>query len=135
MRKVLRWGWLPVGLAFLYSGWVLYNRSASNRSIDEENQRSRAAKDAKIIEKLGGGELQVVAFYANPPVIRAGSKGLLCYGVVNAKAVRMEPAVPDVGPALSRCVEARPAQTTTYTLIAEDGKGGEARSTATIGVE
>jgi hypothetical protein len=135
MRKALKWGWLPVSLAFCYSGWVLYSRADGNRSIDAENQRNRAAKDVAIVEKLGGGELKVVAFYANPPVIQSGGRGLLCYGVVNAKAVRMEPAVPDVGPALSRCVEARPAHTTTYTLIAEDGKGGEARSTATIGVQ
>ena len=135
MRKVLRWGWLPVFLAFCYSGWVLYSRADWNRSIDAENQRNRAAKDSAIVEKLGGGELKVVAFYANPPMIQAGGRGLLCYGVVNAKTVRMEPTVADVGPALSRCVEAKPAQTTTYTLIAEDGKGGEARSTATIGVE
>ena len=134
-RKVLYWGWLPVAIAFCYSGWVLYSRNADNRQIEGEQQRSRAAQDAKIVKELGGGELKVVAFYANPPVIRQGGRGTLCYGVVNAKAVRMEPAVPDVGPALSRCVAAAPAQTTTYTLIAEDDKGREARSTATIGVQ
>jgi hypothetical protein len=120
---------------FAYTGWVLYSRNFANRNIEAENERSRARADSEIVEKLGGGELKVVAFYANPPMIRKGSHGLLCYGVVNAKSVRIEPPVPDVGPALSRCVEAAPTQTTTYTLIAEDEKGKEARSSATVGVE
>jgi hypothetical protein len=135
MQKVLRWGWLPVLLVFSYTGWVLYNRTATNTKIDAEHERSRARSDGEIVEKLGGGELKVVAFYANPPMVRQGGRGLLCYGVVNAKSVRIEPPIPDVGPALSRCVDATPTQTTTYTLIAEDEKGKEVRSSTTIGVE
>jgi hypothetical protein len=135
MKKVLRWGWLPVLAAFMYSGWVLFSRESQNRQIDARHERTRAREDAAIVEKLGGGELKVVAFYANPPVIRRGSRGLLCYGVVSAKTVRMEPEVPDVGPALSRCVVAAPSQTTTYTLTAEDEKGNKVSSTATIGVQ
>ena len=135
MRKVLLWGWVPVCAAFLYTGWVLYSRNAENRQIDAERERSRAKDDAAIVEKLGGGELKVVAFYANPPKIRAGSKGLLCYGVVNAKTVRIEPVVADVGPALSRCVDAAPTKSTTYTLIAQDEQGKGIHSTTTITVE
>jgi hypothetical protein len=135
MRKALRWGWIPVVAAFLYSGWVLYNRGAQNRQIDAAHERSRAKDDAAIVEKLGGGELKVVAFYANPAVVRPGSRGLLCYGVVNAKTVSIDPPVPDVGPALSRCVEVSPSQTTMYTLTAEDANGKKATSTASILVE
>jgi hypothetical protein len=135
MRKVLRWGWVPVVLAFLYSGWVLYQRGAQNRQIEKQVERNRAKEDAAIVEKYGGGELKVLAFYANPAVVRQGSRGMLCYGVVNAKTVVIDPPVPDVGPALSRCVETLPSQTTTYTLTAEDEKGNKATSTASILVE
>jgi hypothetical protein len=135
IRKVLRWGWIPVIAAFLYSGWVLYRRGAENRQIDATHEQRRAEQDAEILEKLGGGELKVVTFYANPPVLRRGQRGLLCYGVVNAKTVATEPPIPDLGPALSRCVEASPAQTTTYTLTAEDEKGNKVSSSAIIRVE
>ena len=135
LRKVLYFSWLPVLCLLGYTGWVMYDRAADNRGIEAQQQRNRAKEDAAIVEKLGGGELKVVAFYANPPVVRSGARGLLCYGVVNAKTVRMDPPVQDVGPALSRCVEVQPMQTTTYTLIAEDEKGREARSTASIGVQ
>lgn len=134
MRKLLRWGWLPVIVAFGYAGWVLYSRSAENRRIESEHQSKRAVEDAAIVEKIGD-DLKVVTFYANPPAIRSGDKALLCYGVVNAKSVRMEPPVEDVGPALSRCVEVKPAKSTTYTIIAEDGRGGEQRSVAKIEVQ
>ena len=135
MRKALRWGWVPVVAAFLYSGWVLYNRGAQNRQIDAQFERERAKEDAVLLEKLGGSDLNVVTFYANPGAIRRGTRGLLCYGVVNAKTVQIDPTVPDVGPALSRCVEVAPTQTTVYTLTAEDEKGKKAQSTATIRVE
>lgn len=134
MRKLVRWGWLPVALAFCYAGWILYNRGAENRRIESQSEQKRARQDAQLLEKLGGSELKVVTFYANPPVVKQGAKGLLCYGVVNAKEVRIEPAVPDVGPALSRCVEVSPTKTTEYNLIAVDAKGTEARSTTTVTV-
>ena len=91
MRKVLRWGWVPVVLAFLYSGWVLYQRGAQNRQIEKQVERNRAKEDAAIVENYGGGELKVLAFYANPAVVRQGSRGMLCYGVVNAKTVVIDP--------------------------------------------
>lgn len=131
----MRWGWLPVVVAFLYSGWVLYNRSSQNKAVDARHERDRAKTDAEIVDKLGGGELKVLTFYANPPVVRRGARGLLCYGVVNAKKVQIDPEVPDVGPALSRCVEAAPSRTTAYTLTAEDAAGHKVSSSATISVE
>lgn len=134
MRKWVKWGWLPVLLAFCYAGWILYDRSASNKRIEEETTRKRAEQDQVLLDKLGGGDLKIVTFYANPAVLEKGAKGLLCYGVMNAKEVRIEPPIPDVGPALSRCVEASPNKTTEYTLIAIDAKGAQARSTATINI-
>jgi hypothetical protein len=43
----------------------------------------------------------------------------MCYGVVNATAVRLDPPVESVWPAVSRCFEVTPSKTTRYTLTAE----------------
>ena len=127
-KQIVKWAWIPVVLAFLYAGWVLYSRQADNRRIAREAEVKRAEQDQKILDKLGGGELKVLMFYANPPVIQRGDRALLCYGVSNAKSVRIEPAVDGVGPSLSRCVEVKPAGDTKYTLIATDESGREEKS-------
>jgi hypothetical protein len=132
MRKLLKWTWIPVLLVFAYSGWVLYQRKADNERIAAEAERQRADADRKIVEKLGSGRLKILMFYANPPVIRSGEKTLLCYGVSNATAVRIEPNVDGVGPAISRCVEAHPRADTTYTLTAEGP--ANSRETGTVAV-
>ena len=66
---------------------------------------------------------KITQFYASPPVVAKGDKTLLCYGVEGAKAVRIEPAVEQLSPALTRCFEVKPEKTTSYTLTAEDSGG------------
>lgn len=134
-KQIIQWLWIPVILVFLYAGWVIYSRWASNRDIAAEAQQERAEQDQKILDKLGAGRLKILMFYANPPAIRRGDTMLLCYGVSNAKSARIEPAVDGVGPALSRCVEAKPAANTTYTLIAQDEAGAEIKSTVEVQVQ
>ena len=65
----------------------------------------------------------MLMFYANPGVLKRGSTGLLCYGVANAKSVRIVPDVEEIKPSLSRCVEVKPKADTHYTFSADDGKG------------
>jgi hypothetical protein len=127
--------WLPVLLAFAYSGWVLYSRHADHRRLEEEAEKRRADQDRQIVDKIGGGELKVLMFYADPPTVRRGDAVRLCYGVAMAESVRIEPAVEGVGPALSRCVETKPIRrTTTYTLRAAGKNGAEATSTVAVAV-
>ena len=103
-KELVRWTWIPVVIAFTYAAWVLYSRQAENERIEEKAVHERAAEDQKVLEKLGSGRLKILMFYANPPVVSRGEKTLLCYGVSNATAVRIEPNVEGVGPAISRCV-------------------------------
>jgi hypothetical protein len=77
---------------------------------------------------------RITQFYAAEPNIALGEKTLLCYGVEGAKAVRLQPAVEQVWPALVRCFDVIPAHTTTYTLIAEDAKGELLSQSTTIEV-
>jgi len=66
-------------------------------------------------------QVRITQFYASPPDPEPGAKTLLCYGVENASAVRLDPPVERVWPALSRCFEIEPEAPRTYTLTAERG--------------
>lgn len=134
MKSLAKWTWLVVLVAVLYSGWVLYQRRESNRSFDEEAARERTEADRKIVERLGGGALKILTFYPNPPVVGAGGRALLCYGVAGAKSVRIEPAVESITPSLSRCIEIHPKASTQYKLIATDEHGREDSRTTDVTV-
>jgi len=68
--------------------------------------------------------VRITHFYASPPVLEPGERATVCYGVENARAVRLDPPVEEVRPAYNRCFQVAPARDTTYTLVAEghDGK-------------
>jgi hypothetical protein len=62
---------------------------------------------------------RIVQFYARESAVPKGEKTMLCYGVENAKTVRIDPPVDRVWPAISRCFDIAPSAATTYTLTAE----------------
>ncbi len=65
--------------------------------------------------------VRITNFYASPSNPFKGESTKLCYGVENADAVKLDPPVDRVWPALSHCIEATPARETTYTLTASRG--------------
>jgi len=67
--------------------------------------------------------VRITQFYATKVRVPRGESASLCYGVDNAKAVRINPPVERLWPAMSRCFPVSPQETTTYTLIAEDSQG------------
>lgn len=72
--------------------------------------------------------VRILRFYATPQNPFKGEKTMLCYSVENAKQVTLDPPVDRVWPALSRCVEATPAKSTTYTLTASRGSATVSQS-------
>jgi hypothetical protein len=72
---------------------------------------------------MGGKTLDIQAFYANPGAVHGGESVQLCYGVANAKNVKLEPQTNPVWPSYARCVDVKPTKTTTYTLTIDDGAG------------
>jgi hypothetical protein len=60
---------------------------------------------------------------------------VICYGVLNAKSVRMEPPAPGVSVSLSKCVEIAPMRNTRYTLIAEGNDGRMVSESFVLGVK
>jgi hypothetical protein len=117
-KRILRWTWLLTGVVAVYTAVVMGLRWQGNREWETETRQREADADRKIVERYGSGQLKVLMFYANPPSMRAGGKTLLCYGVSNAKSVVIEPAVKDVSPSISRCVETNPRVDTQYQLVA-----------------
>ena len=124
--------------ALLYVGATFYVRRQQNREIEERAAEAAAAAkradDRQTVEQLGGSEFKILNFYATPPSVHRGESVQLCYGVSNAKVVKLEPQTNSVWPSFSRCVEVAPTKTTEYTLTAEDGNGNSKSSSVTVKV-
>ena len=81
------------------------------------------------------GPVKILQFYASVGAITTGQKALICYGVENAKSVRISPSVSEVYPSLSHCVEIVPQHTTHYTILAEGFDGHVAMQSFTLMVQ
>jgi hypothetical protein len=118
---------IVVGTAFLVVLWILYSRWQENRSIErrirEEASRKQLENDRVALEQFGGKELAIQSFYASPGAIHRGESVQLCYGVANAKNVRLEPQPNAVWPSYSYCVNVSPSKSTRYTLTVSDVSG------------
>ena len=133
-KRILRWTWLLTAVVAVYTAVVMGLRWQGNREWEAETRQREADADRKIVERYGSGELKVLMFYANPASVRAGGKTLLCYGVSNARSVVIEPAVKDVSPSISRCVETNPSADTQYQLIATGASGEQASASVNVRV-
>ena len=121
------YSWAALGIAALVVGWILFSRWQENREFEKRAKGERTQKqqeqDRIALEQLGGKELAIQDFYASTGEIRRGETVQLCYGVANAKTVRLEPQSNPVWPSYSRCVDVTPTKSTTYTLTVTDAAG------------
>ncbi len=122
-RRILPWISVIVIAIVLYDGWIFYSRWRRNRDLELAPAQEEADRARKTLEMLGGTALHIMNFYASPGVIRPGSHASICYGVMGATKVRIEPPVEEVWPALSHCLQVTPRRDTEYKLIAEDATG------------
>ena len=116
-----------LAIGTLVVGWILFTRWLENRDLDrhakEVSLQKQQEQDRVALEQFGGQELAIQNFYASPGVIRRGESVQLCYGVGNAKTVKLEPQPQPVWPSSSRCVDVTPVKSTTYTLTIADAAG------------
>jgi hypothetical protein len=110
VAKFVRIMWVPVLLSVLYTGWVFWQRHSAEPKPAPVERDPLAAY---------GNRVKILQFYTSAREIAPGGKAPVCYGVVNATAVRLDPPVERVWPAVSRCFEVTPATSTRYTLTAE----------------
>jgi len=125
-------------IAALIVFWIFFSRWWQNRSIEYRSREAAAEKqreqDRATLEQMGGKELAIQTFYAMPGEIRRGQSVQLCYGVANAKSVKLEPQPNPVWPSYSRCVDDTPTKTTTYTLTIADAAGNTKSQSLTVQV-
>jgi hypothetical protein len=99
-----------------------------------------SAPDSSVrswIPPVGGprGPVRILRFYATTANIAQGDKAQLCYGVENAKSVRISPSLEPMAPAANRCVEIVAEHTTHYTILAEGFDGNVVTRVTTLVVE
>lgn len=131
-RRVLPFLSLAVLAVLIYDAWVFFSRRQAAHEAQQQRAEKESADAKRTLELLG--QLKIQNFYASPPVIERGKSTRLCYSVVDAKTLRVEPPVGDVYPALSHCVEISPKSDTEYTLTATDEAGHSVSEKAAVKV-
>jgi hypothetical protein len=121
VRRLLPLLSLAVLGVLVYDGWVFYSRWERNREVTRQKDEKEQADAHHTLQLIGN--LKIAGFYADPTAINPGRKSRLCYSVIDAKSVRIEPPVQDLYPALSFCFDVAPRKTTEYRLIAQDAGG------------
>lgn len=119
-----------VAPALAYLAFVILARYSTSREPAEPSDEW-IARQLEFERIYGGSALKILQFYAPQGDLMEGDSTVLCYGVLNARSVRIEPPVEGVGVALNRCVSVAPESHTRYTLIAE-GLDGSAASESLV---
>ncbi len=128
-----------VAIVVLYMAYTFWSRWQENQDLAAKQKAAQATEQRDEAEKtydtLGGSEFKIISFYASPGVIHRGDTVDMCYGVSNAKSVKLDPPEANVWPSNDRCMQISPKKTTTYTFTADDGKGNTKTATLTIEVK
>ena len=120
--------------AVAYTAWVFTGRIFERQKLEQRAAKKRVVSTPEFDRIYSGDSLKILQFYARDGEVAAGRKTLLCYSVLNATDVRMEPPVEGTRPALNQCIEISPPKTTTYALFAEGTAGAKASQTVTVRV-
>jgi hypothetical protein len=141
--RTVRTMWMVFGalvaIVLLYMAYTFWSRWQENQDLAAKQKAAQATEQRDEAEKtydtLGGSEFKIISFYASPGVIHRGDAVDMCYGVSNAKSVKLDPPEANVWPSNDRCMQISPKKTTTYTFTADDGKGNTKTATLTIEVK
>jgi hypothetical protein len=134
LRRLLPYTTVLMFMAAAWTGWTLYSRKQSAAEAERQSKQKQAEVDRKLVAAFGGDQLTILGFNAAEKEISPGGRVLMCYGVSNATAVKIEPGIEPIKPALQHCLEVFPMKTTTYTLTASDDKGNTKSKVLTIRV-
>lgn len=133
--SVPRWALrLALAGAMLYLAAVFGGRLLHRNVPDAARKRSQAQANAAFLRTYGTADLRILQFYARDGVLLQGHSTVVCYGVLNAARVRIEPQVEGASPALNRCLEVAPLHDTRYTLTAESADGQTASESFRLAV-
>lgn len=129
--KLVRFGFVLLTIAVVYTAGLFISRWMANREIEQQIKTRQAQAYRPYPGTEGVTSVKILQFYAAPNVLSPGERSSLCYSVYLAKSVRLDPPVEEIEPSLNRCLPVTPKRDTRYTLTAvgEDGK------TATASIE
>lgn len=136
LRTVLPYTTVAVIIAALYVGWTFWSRYQSAKQATEAVEQQKAQAQKEVYDQISQhGELTFTTFEAADGVLKRGQTTQLCYGVVNAKTVKLDPPVEDSKPSFRHCLDISPKHTTTYTITADDGAGHTKTASLTVRVK
>lgn len=124
--------WVAAAIAIAYAAVVIGSRHLESRRLAKDAETRKAEEYSN--SPLATSALKILQFYSSTPVISAGQPATLCYGVLNARRLSLEPGNVSLSPALSRCVQVSPRQTTKYRLVAADSRGATQEASLEIQV-
>jgi len=135
LRRIMPILGVLVLIGAAYDGWIFYGRWQSARDAERARADAEVERARKTMDLIGGGKFAIRNFYATPAEIRRGETATICYSVLGATTLRLEPPVAEVYPTFNHCLEASPRQTTEFTLTAGDAEGHQATAKFTLRVE
>lgn len=136
LQAALPYTSVAVVIAALYVAWVFYSRHEANVKAQQQlaaEQSEQRQREARTI--FGSGGLSFRTWSADKGTVRPGETAHLCYGIVDAKTVKIDPPVADLKPSYLHCFDVTPKATTTYTITATDAAGHTASQQLTIQVK
>src|SRR5689334_3821153 len=135
IRKLMPYTTAALIIVFAYVGWIFFSRWQLERDTQRRAEEQKREDAQKVVDAFGGGNVKILSFNATPGAIHRGETTSLCYGVSNAKTVKIDPEVKDIWPSMQRCVDISPTQDTIYTITAADEKGKTETATLTVKVQ
>jgi hypothetical protein len=124
-------------VAGLYVAWTFYSRHQRTREAQQAVEKKQDDQRKRVAQQIfGSGEIKFSTFSISTSVLKRGETTQLCYGVVNAKAVKLDPPPPEpLKPSYRHCLDISPRKTTTYTITASNDKGESQSQSLTLRVE
>jgi hypothetical protein len=136
LRAILPYTTVAMIIAALYVAWTFYSRHEANRAAAKALESRKAEENKRFVNEVyGSGEVKFTTMTADTGVLAFGQTTQLCYGVVNAKLVKIDPPVEQLKPSYHHCFEIAPKKTTTYTITADDGAGHTKSESLTVQVK
>jgi hypothetical protein len=134
MKRISVAIWIALGIGTAYLGWVWLQRHNGDLRLARTLQ-ARHGRVSGAGHDDSGTAVKITQFYAIFGEMTDADRNTICYGVANAKTVRMEPLIENLWPTATRCFWVEPRQDITYKLIAEGFDGSQTSASFEVHVK
>ena len=137
LRALLPYTSVGLLIAALYVAWTFYSRHQRTQEAQQAIQKKQDDNRKRVADQIfGSGEIKFSTFSIGTSALKRGETTQLCYGVVNATSVKLDPPPPEpLKPSYRHCLDIAPKKTTTYTITASNDKGESQSQSLTLRVE